>query len=109
MLIHCTGYTDTPDSYSSNQVIITNSRGVDTQSDESNSDSATFYSRGKNVKFYNINLVNTFGTTDDFASLGFAIGNDGNASFYGCQIIGNQDTFDVNVGKHSLTLLTISC
>lgn len=93
------GYADTPSSYSSNQVVITNSYGVDTQSDESNSDSATFYSRGKNVKFYNINLVNTFGTEEDYASLAFAIGNNGNASFYGCQIIGNQDTLDVNIGK----------
>ena len=92
------GYTETPDSYSSNQVIITNSHGVDTQSDESNSDSATLYSRSKNLKMYNINLVNSFGQTQDYASLGFAIGNNGNASFYGCQVIGNQDTFDVNVG-----------
>jgi hypothetical protein len=51
------GYADTPSSYSSNQVTITNSFGVDTQTDESNSDSATFYSRGKNVKFYNLSLI----------------------------------------------------
>lgn len=93
------GYADLPTKFSSNQVIITNSAGVDTQGDASNSDSATFYSRGKNVKFYNINLVNTYGKAADYASLGFAIGNNGNASFYGCQIIGNQDTFDVNAGK----------
>ncbi|RDW56608.1 hypothetical protein BP5796_13073 [Coleophoma crateriformis] len=92
------GYADTPSSYAANQVIITNSNGVNTQTDASNSDSATFYSRGKNVKFYNINLINTFGTTADYASLAFAIGNNGNASFYGCQMIGNQDTFDVNAG-----------
>ncbi|KAL5319612.1 hypothetical protein ACEPPN_012667 [Leptodophora sp. 'Broadleaf-Isolate-01'] len=93
------GYADLPTKFSSNQVIITNSAGVDTQGDASNSDSATFYSRGKNVKFYNINLVNTYGKAADYASLGFAIGNNGNASFYGCQIIGNQDTFDVNAGN----------
>jgi pectin methylesterase-like acyl-CoA thioesterase len=93
------GYTTSPDGYSSNQVIITNSVGVNTQSSESNSDSATLYSRGKNLKLYNINLVNTFGQTNDYASLGFAIGNNGYASFYGCQIIGNQDTFDVNIGR----------
>ncbi|KAH6715352.1 pectinesterase family protein [Leptodontidium sp. MPI-SDFR-AT-0119] len=93
------GYADLPTKFSSNQVIITNSAGVDTQGDASNSDSATFYSRGKNVKFYNINLVNTYGKAADYASLGFAIGNNGNASFYGCQIIGNQDTFNVNAGN----------
>ena len=92
------GYTETPGNYTNNEVTIANSHGVDTQSDESNSDSATLYSRGKNLKLYNINLVNSFGQTEDYASLGFAIGNNGNASFYGCQVIGNQDAFDVNVG-----------
>lgn len=92
------GYADSPSNYESNQVTITNSVGVDTQSDQSNSDSATFYSRGKNVKFYNINLVNTYGTAKNYASLAFAIGNNGNASFYGCQIIGNQDTLNINTG-----------
>tara|TARA_R110002060_G_scaffold42741_3_gene54273 strand:- start:933 stop:2081 length:1149 start_codon:yes stop_codon:yes gene_type:complete len=95
------GYSEDPTNYATNQVIITNSAGVDTQGDASNSDSATFYSRGKNVKFYNINLVNTFGKAADYASLGFSVGNNGNASFYGCQILGNQDTFNVNVGKWS--------
>jgi hypothetical protein len=102
------GYTQNSSNYSTNQVIITNSHGVDTQSDESNSDSATMYSRGKNLKMYNINLVNTFGTTADYASLGFAIGNNGNASFYGCKVIGNQDTFDVNVGKSPLKDICIT-
>lgn len=93
------GYADTPDDYTSNQVTITNAYGVDTQGEQSNSDSATFYSRGKNVKFYNINLVNKFGTAQDYASLAFSVGNNGNASFYSCQIVGNQDTLNINVGK----------
>ena len=101
------GYADTPGSYLANQVVITNSRGVNTQSNESNSDSATFYSRCKDVKFYNINLVNKFGTTPDYASLAFAVGNNGNASFYNTQIIGNQDTFDVNAGKLYLKLYLV--
>ena len=95
------GYADTPDIYANNQVTIQNSNGVDTQGEQSNSDSATFYSRGKNVKFYNINLVNNYGTTADYASLAFSVGNNGNASFYGCQIIGNQDTLNINVGKYT--------
>ncbi|KAK0116108.1 hypothetical protein ONS95_013140 [Cadophora gregata] len=100
------GYAEDPTKYSTNQVIITNSAGVDTQGDASNSDSATFYSRGKNVKFYNINLVNTFGKAADYASLAFSVGNNGNASFYGCQILGNQDTFNVNVGASAFTYNT---
>ena len=80
---------------------IQNAISVDTQGDQSNSDSATFYSRGKNVKFYNINLVNKFSTTADYASLAFSVGNNGYTSFYGCQIIGNQDTLNINVGKYT--------
>ncbi|CZT13450.1 related to pectin methylesterase [Rhynchosporium agropyri] len=100
------GYADSPDKYASNQVIITNSAGVGTQGIASNSDSATFYSRGKNVKFHNINLVNTFGKAANYASLGFSVGNNGNASFYGCQIIGNQDTFNVNAGASTFAYNT---
>ncbi|KUI62864.1 Pectinesterase [Cytospora mali] len=92
------GYTDSPHDNALNQVIVQNSHGVDTQADQSNSDSATLYSRAKYLQMYNINLNNVFGTTDDYASLGFAIGNNGYASFYGCQITGNQDTFDLNSG-----------
>lgn len=92
------GYTDSPHDNTQNQVIIQNSVGVDTQADQSNSDSATLYSRAKYLQMYNINLNNVFGTTDDYASLGFAIGNNGYASFFGCHITGNQDTFDLNSG-----------
>jgi len=93
------GYADKPSDYASNQVTILNAGGVDTQADQSNSDSATFYSRGKNAKFYNINIVNNFGTAQNYASLGFAVANNGFASFYGCQILGNQDTLFINTGK----------
>ncbi|ROV90080.1 hypothetical protein VMCG_09795 [Cytospora schulzeri] len=92
------GYTQSPHDNAQNQVIIQNSNGVNTQADQSNSDSATLYSRAKYLQMYNINLNNVFGSTDDYASLGFAIGNNGYASFFGCQITGNQDTFDLNSG-----------
>lgn len=95
------GYADTPSDFTKNQVVITNSAGVDTQADQSNSDSATFYSRGKDARFYNINLVNTFGTAKNYASLGFAVANNGFASFYACQIIGNQDTLFINTGMYA--------
>lgn len=92
------GYTESPHDNTQNQVIIQNSVGVDTRADQSNSDSATLYSRAKYLQMYNINLNNVFGTTDDYASLGFAIGNNGYASFFGCHITGNQDAFDLNSG-----------
>ena len=96
------GYSDSPNGYITNQVSIVNAAGVDTQADQSNSDSATFYSRGKNVKFYNINLVNNFGTAQNYASLAFAVANNGFVSFYNCQVTGNQDTLFINTGKLNL-------
>ncbi|OTB09614.1 carbohydrate esterase family 8 protein [Hypoxylon sp. CI-4A] len=92
------GYSDNPYDNTLNQVIIQNSNGVDTQADQSNSDSATLYSRAEFIQLYNINLNNIFGQTRNFASLGFAVGNNGFASFYSCQITGNQDTFDTEAG-----------
>ncbi|KAI0849837.1 carbohydrate esterase family 8 protein [Daldinia vernicosa] len=93
------GYTEDTSSYTHNQVTIQNSHGVDTQSGESDVDSATLYSRATDIQLYNINLKNTFGQTRNYASLGFAIDGNGLAAFYGCQITGNQDTFYVNAGS----------
>ncbi|KAI1454406.1 carbohydrate esterase family 8 protein [Annulohypoxylon moriforme] len=92
------GYSESPYDNTKNQVILQNSAGVDTQADQSNSDSATLYSRATNLQLFNINLNNVFGQTHNYASLGFASGNNGYTSFYGCQITGNQDTFDMNSG-----------
>ncbi|KAI0113288.1 carbohydrate esterase family 8 protein [Daldinia grandis] len=92
------GYTADTSSNKHNQVTIQNSHGVDTQADQSNSDSATLYSRAPDIQLHNINLSNVFGQARNFASLGFAIGNNGRAAFYGCQVTGNQDTFDTNAG-----------
>ncbi|OTA62392.1 carbohydrate esterase family 8 protein [Hypoxylon sp. EC38] len=92
------GYSEDPSNYAQNQAILQNSHGVDTQADQSNSDSATLYSRAQYLQLYNINLNNIFGQAHNYASLGFASGNNGYTSFYGCQITGNQDTFDLNKG-----------
>ncbi|KAI1380291.1 carbohydrate esterase family 8 protein [Hypoxylon crocopeplum] len=92
------GYTEDASDNSKNQVIIQNSHGVDTQADQSNSESATLYSRAKYLQLFNINLNNVFGQTRNYASLGFANGNNGYTSLYGCQVTGNQDTFDTNAG-----------
>ncbi|KAI1402661.1 carbohydrate esterase family 8 protein [Hypoxylon fuscum] len=92
------GYSEDPSDNTQNQVIIQNSKGVDTQADQSNSDSATMYSRAKYLELYNINLNNVFGQTRNYASLGFANGNNGYTSLYNCQVTGNQDTFDTNSG-----------
>ncbi|KAJ5777156.1 Pectinesterase catalytic [Penicillium odoratum] len=90
------GYSESTYDYSSNQVTIQYNRGVDTQADESNSDSATVYATGNYFQAININFVNNNGTEDDVASLGFAVKSSKYASLYGCQVTGNQDALLIN-------------
>ncbi|RGP63630.1 hypothetical protein FLONG3_9843 [Fusarium longipes] len=90
------GYSESPDDYTKNQVTITYDKGIDTQADASNSDSATFYATGNYFQAVNINFENTFGSATNFASLGFAVKSSKFASLYGCQVYGNQDALLVN-------------
>lgn len=90
------GYSESPTEYSKNQVTSSSNVGVDTQSDASNSDSATVYATGNYFQAVNINFENTFGTTDNYASLGFAVKSSKFAGLYGCQVYGNQDALLVN-------------
>ncbi|KAI0169337.1 carbohydrate esterase family 8 protein [Hypoxylon sp. FL1284] len=101
------GYSEDPSDNTKNQVVVQNSAGVDTQADQSNSDSATLYSQAQDLRLYNINLNNVFGQTHNYASLGFAAGNNGYTSFYGCQVTGNQDTFDTNAGTSTFAYNTL--
>ncbi|BFZ64132.1 hypothetical protein YB2330_005271 [Saitoella coloradoensis] len=73
--------------------------GVDTQADQSNSDSAVLHCNKKTkVRLHNINISNTFGTTKNYASL--AIAAEGYyLAAYGCQFSGNQDAFLANTGS----------
>jgi pectin methylesterase-like acyl-CoA thioesterase len=57
------GYSESPEDNSKNQVTITYDKGIDTQAEASNSDSATFYATGNYFQAVNINFANTFGTT----------------------------------------------
>lgn len=91
------GYSDFPDDPNQNKVVIRNQIAVSTQGDRPNSESATFHSRADYLRMYNVDLTNVYGTTRDYASLGFAIGHRGYAGFYGCRIEGNQDTLDLNL------------
>ncbi|KAJ9625085.1 hypothetical protein H2203_005039 [Taxawa tesnikishii (nom. ined.)] len=90
------GYSNATDDYSLNQVTIQSSYGVDTQADESDSDSATVYATGNYFLAYNVNFRNVNGTTKNIASLGFAVKSSKYAALYGCQVYGNQDTLLVN-------------
>lgn len=91
------GYTSDPSDYTKNEVIITNAIGVDTSADQSNSDSATLYSRAKGLQMYNVNLKNTW-NTEDYAALGMSVANNGYVAIYNSQIYGSQDTFNTNTG-----------
>ncbi|KAM0196201.1 hypothetical protein ACHAPI_005928 [Fusarium lateritium] len=90
------GYSESPDDYTKNQVIITYDKGIDTQAEASNSDSATFYATGNYFQAVNINFENTFGTASNYASLGFGVKSSKFASLYGCQVYGNQDALLIN-------------
>ncbi|KAJ4267256.1 hypothetical protein NW762_003360 [Fusarium torreyae] len=90
------GYSESPDDYTKNKVTITYDKGIDTQAEASNSDSATFYATGNYFQAVNINFANTFGTTKNYASLGFAVKSSKYASLYGCQVYGNQDSLLIN-------------
>ncbi|KAF5691392.1 pectinesterase [Fusarium denticulatum] len=90
------GYSESPEDNSKNQVTITYDKGIDTQAEASNSDSATFYATGNYFQAVNINFANTFGTTANYASLGFAVKSSKFASLYGCQVYGNQDALLIN-------------
>lgn len=90
------GYSDTTDDYSKNQVVITQSSGVDTQGTGSDVDAATVYATGNYFYAYNINFRNDNGTQQNIASLGFAVKSSKFAFMHGCQIYGNQDTLYIS-------------
>jgi pectin methylesterase-like acyl-CoA thioesterase len=91
------GYSNATDDYSQNQVSIEFNRGISTQGTEgSNTDGATVYAKGNYFYAYNVNFRNTAGTTQDIASLGFAVQSSKFAALYACQIYGNQDTLSVS-------------
>ena len=91
------GYSNATDDYSQNQVSIEFNHGIDTQgTDGSDTDGATVYATGNYFYAYNINFRNTAGTTQNIASLGFAVKSSKFAALYGCQIYGNQDTLDIS-------------
>ncbi|KAH5375559.1 pectinesterase [Parastagonospora nodorum] len=91
------GYSEATDDYSKNQVTIQSNRGIDTQGTSgSNTDGATVYATGNFFHAFNINFRNNFGTTQNIASLAFAVKSSKYAALYGCQIYGNQDTLSVS-------------
>lgn len=91
------GYSNATNDYSANQVSIEFNHGIDTQGTTgSDTDGATVYATGNYFYAYNINFRNVAGTTQNIASLGFAVKSSKFAALYACQIYGNQDTLDIS-------------
>jgi pectin methylesterase-like acyl-CoA thioesterase len=91
------GYSESTDDFSKNQVTIQFNHGIDTQGTSgSNTDGATVYATGNYFHAFNINFRNNLGTTQNIASLAFAVKSSKYAALYGCQIYGNQDTLSVS-------------
>ncbi|PSK45278.1 hypothetical protein B9Z65_2418 [Elsinoe australis] len=88
------GSTSNTDSYSSNQVTITQGKS---QSDGLNNDqTATLRAWTENLKVYNINLVNTRGSGSQALALSASANNQG---YYACQFLGFQDTILAQTGN----------
>jgi pectin methylesterase-like acyl-CoA thioesterase len=91
------GYSEATDDFSKNQVTIQFDHGIDTQAPTgSNTDGATVYATGNYFHAFNINFRNNFGTTQNIASLAFAVKSSKYAALFGCQIYGNQDTLSIS-------------
>jgi pectinesterase len=89
------GASSSPDSYSGNKVTITNNLAQD--KGLNNDKTGTLRAHGNNLKFYNINLVNTRGKGSQALALS-AYGD--KQGYYGCQFKGFQDTVLSERGHH---------
>jgi pectinesterase len=93
------GYTTNARSYKDNQVTITGNLSRTNPSITNNDATATVRLWTSNVKFYNLNIANTFGQA---ATLGQALAlsaQNTNQGFYSCKFSGYQDTIYANLGR----------
>ncbi|RHZ57767.1 hypothetical protein CDV55_104717 [Aspergillus turcosus] len=91
------GYTCNAQSYQDNKVTITYDLAlINTTSDDL---TATLRQWNPNTKIYNLNIVNTFGhIPQNGQNLAVSAEADGQA-YYGCQLIGYQDTLLAETGR----------
>lgn len=93
------GYTKDARSYKDNEVTITGNLSRTIPGLANNDATATVRLWTSNVKFYNLNIANTFGQA---ASGGQALALSAqktNQGFYGCSFTGYQDTIYANEGR----------
>ncbi|CAK7235923.1 hypothetical protein SEUCBS140593_009445 [Sporothrix eucalyptigena] len=90
------GYTTDASGYADNQATITyNLALVDTTSDDL---TATLRQWNTNTKIYNLNIINTFGHTPTNGQNLAVSAYNANQGYYGCQLIGYQDTLLAETG-----------
>ncbi|KAF3179531.1 hypothetical protein TWF225_003481 [Orbilia oligospora] len=90
------GYTCDSRSYKKNQVTISYNLSRLTSGLTNNDQTSTVRLWTSNAKFYNLNIVNTFGEGAQALALSAQNTNQG---FYGCKFVGWQDTIYANEGR----------
>ncbi|UPX16919.1 uncharacterized protein EKO05_0007300 [Ascochyta rabiei] len=93
------GYTNDARSYKDNQVTITGNLSRQTPGLASNDATATVRLWTSNVKFYNLNIANTFGQAATGGQALALSAQKTGQGFYGCSFTGYQDTIYANEGK----------
>ncbi|KAG8630654.1 hypothetical protein KVT40_002273 [Elsinoe batatas] len=93
------GYTSDARSYSDNQVTITFNLSRTTPGLANNDATSTVRLWTKNVKLYNLNIANTFGSAPTNGQALALSAQATNQGFYGCNFTGYQDTIYANEGR----------
>lgn len=93
------GYTKDARSYKDNKVTITGNLSRQTPGLANNDATATVRLWTSNVKFYNLNIANTFGNAATGGQALAISAQRTNQGFYGCSFTGYQDTIYANEGR----------
>ena len=93
------GYTTNAASYEKNKVTITGNLSRQTPGLANNDATATVRLWTSNVKFYNLNIANTFGYAATSGQALALSAQNTNQGFYGCNFTGYQDTIYANEGR----------
>ncbi len=93
------GYTKDARSYKDNKVTITGNLSRQTPGLANNDATATVRLWTSNVKFYNLNIANTFGQANTNGQALALSAQNTKQGFYGCKFTGYQDTIYANVGN----------
>jgi len=86
--------------YTKNTVTFTNARAASEAGSNDASGTIRVASSASNVKIYNLNIANTYGTTSNHTqAIALSVQSTGNFACYACQLKGIQDTLLANEGK----------